>query len=69
MIKKCIKFHLVGCMVFNGPMSLRVYFTTPNIQNDADLTIIIIHHILTHWSSDIFQVMILQLDNTSCENN
>ena len=43
-----IQFNLVGCMVFNGQMSPRVYFTTPNIQNDANLTITIIHRVITH---------------------
>lgn len=36
-----IQFHLVGCMVYNGQMSLMVYFTDPNIHNDANLTITI----------------------------
>ena len=63
-----IQFHLVGCMVFNGKMCPRVYFTTPNIHNDANLTITIIHHVLTHWSGNIPQVLYLQLDNTSREN-
>jgi hypothetical protein len=43
-----IQFHLVGCMVFNGKMFPRVYFIAPNIHNDANLTITIIHHVLTH---------------------
>ena len=63
-----IQFHLVGCMVFNGKMCPRVYFTTPNIYNDANLTITIIHHVLTHWSGKLPQVLYLQLDNTSREN-
>ena len=42
-----IQFHLVGCMVFNGTMCPRVYFIAPNIHNDANLTITIIHHVLT----------------------
>jgi hypothetical protein len=43
-----IQFHLVGCMVFNGKICPRFYFTTPNIHNDANPTITIIHHVLTH---------------------
>ena len=43
-----ILFHLVGCMVFNGKMCPRVYFRAPNIHNDANLTITIIHQALTH---------------------
>jgi hypothetical protein len=63
-----IQFHLVGCMVFNGKKCPRVYFIAPNIHNDANLTITIIHHVLTHWSENLPQVLYLQLDNTSCEN-
>ena len=36
-----IKFHLAGCLVFDGRMS-------PNIHNDANMTITIIHYVLTH---------------------
>jgi len=63
-----IQFHLVGCMVFNGQMSPRVYFTAPNIHNDANLTITIIHHVISHWSGNLPRVLYLQLDNTSREN-
>jgi hypothetical protein len=62
-----IQFHLVGCMVFNEKCVPRVYFTTPNIHNDVNLTITIIHHVLTHWSGNLTQVPYLQLDNTSHE--
>jgi hypothetical protein len=48
-----IQFHLVGCMVFNGKMCPGFYFTTPNIHNDANLTNIIIHHVLTHWYDNL----------------
>jgi hypothetical protein len=63
-----IQFHLVGCMVFNGKMCPMVYFTSPNIHNDAILTITVIHHVLTHWSRNLPQVLYLQLHNTSREN-
>jgi hypothetical protein len=63
-----IQFHLVGCMVFNGKMCPMVYFITPNIHNDENMTITIIHHVLTHWSENLPQVLYLQLDNTSREN-
>ena len=63
-----IQFHLVGCMVFNGQMSPRVYFTAPNIHNDANFTITIIHHVITHWSNNIPWVLYLQLDNTIRES-
>jgi hypothetical protein len=63
-----IQVHLVGCIVFNGKMYPRVYFTVPNIHNDANLTITIIHHVLSHWPGNLPQVLYLQLDNTSREN-
>jgi hypothetical protein len=59
---------LVGCIVFNGNICSSVYFTTSNIPNDANLTITIIHRVLTHWSRNIPQVLYLQLDNTSHKN-
>jgi hypothetical protein len=55
-------------MVFNGKMCPRVYFIAPNIHNDENITIAIIHHVLTHWSENIPQVLYLQLDNTSRGN-
>ena len=55
-------------MVFNGHMSQRVYFIAPNIHNDANLAITIIHHVITHWSENLPRVLYLQLDNTSREN-
>ena len=54
-------------MVFNGKMLPRVYFTAPNIHND-DLTITIIHDVLSHWSGNLPEVLYLQLDNTCHEN-
>ena len=54
-----IQLHLVGCMVFNGQMSPRVYFTTPNIHNDANITISVSHHALTHWYGNLPQVLYL----------
>jgi hypothetical protein len=55
-------------MVFNRKMCPRVYFTAPHIHNDANSTITIIHHVFTHWSGNLLQVLYLQLDNTSHEN-
>jgi len=63
-----IQFHLVGCMVFNGKMLPRVYFTAPNIHNELNLTITIIHDVISHWSSNLPDVLYLQLGNTFCEN-
>jgi hypothetical protein len=38
------------------------------IHNDANMTITIIHHVLTHSSGNLPQVIYLQLDNNSGEN-
>ena len=65
---KFIQFHLVGCMVFNGKMSPRVYFIAPNIHNDGNLTITIIHDFLSHWGGNLPEILYLQLDNTCREN-
>ena len=45
-----------------------VYFTAPNIHNDANITITIIHHVISHWSDNLPRVLYMQLDNTRCEN-
>lgn len=55
-----VQFHLVDCMVFNRKMFPRIY-------NDATFTITIIRHVFTHWSTNIPQVVYLQLDNTGHE--
>ena len=57
--EKFMQFHLVGCKVFNGQMCPRDYFTTLNIQYDANFTITIIHHVITHWSDNIPRVLYL----------
>lgn len=63
-----IQYHLVGCMVFNGKMLPWVYFTAPNIHSDANMTITIIHDVISHWFGNILEFLYLQLDNTCCEN-
>jgi hypothetical protein len=63
-----IQFHLVDCMVLYGQMPPMVYFTSLNIRNDTNLTITIIQHVMTHWSSNLPQVLYVQLDTTSCKN-
>jgi len=47
-----------------GKMLPRIYFTTPNIHNDANMTITIIHDVLSHWFGILPEVLHLQLDNT-----
>ncbi|MCY6488140.1 hypothetical protein, partial [Actinobacillus pleuropneumoniae] len=46
--KNFIQFNVVGYMAFNGKMFPRVYFTALNIHNNANLTITIIHDVLSH---------------------
>ena len=41
----------------------RVYFKAPNIQNDASMTITIIHDVLSHCFSNLPKVFYLQLGN------
>ena len=45
-----------------------MYFTASNIHNDANLTITIIHDVISHWSGNLLEVLYLQLDNTCREN-
>ena len=49
-------------------MCPRDYFTALNIQYDANFTITIIHHVITHWSDNLPRFFYLQLDNTNQEN-
>jgi hypothetical protein len=46
-------------MVSNRKMCPRVYFTAPNIHNDENMTITIIHHVLIDWFENIPQVLYL----------
>jgi hypothetical protein len=62
-------FHLVVFMVFNGQIPSMIYFIAPNIHNDENITINIIHHVINHWSNNLLQVLYLQLDNNNLENN
>ena len=47
-------------MVFKGKMSPRVYFTAPNIHNDGNLKITIIHDVLSHWGGNLHEILYLQ---------
>ena len=55
-------------MVFNCKMFPRVYFSSPNIHNDENMTITIIHDVLSHWSGNLPKVLYIQLENTCREN-
>jgi len=55
-------------VVLNGKMFPRVYFISPNIDNDENIPITIICDVLSHWSSNLPDVLYLQLDNT-CHGN
>ena len=55
-------------MVFKGKMSPRVYFKPPNIHNDGNLKITIIHDVISHWGGNLPEILYLQLDNTCHEN-
>jgi len=55
-------------MGLNEKMLPRIYFTSPNIHNDANLAITIILDVLSHWSGNLPKVLYLKLDITCLEN-
>ena len=66
--KYFIAVHVVGCLVFNHCFRAKVYLNYPNIHNDSDLTIHMIHNVLNELEEDLPPILYLQLDNTSREN-
>lgn len=64
-----IQLHVVGALVLNVVLTSRVAFINfPNIHNDPNPTVIIIHKIISDWSGVLPVVLYLQLDNTCREN-
>lgn len=63
-----VQMHLVGCLIYHRALQARVFLTYPNVHNDPNLTITILHYIITKWEGDLSQVLYLQLDNTAREN-
>ena len=63
-----MQMHLVGCLVYHSKVMANVFFTYPNIHNDPNLSITIIHHIITSWEGPLPRVLYIQLDNTPREN-
>ncbi|KAH7289463.1 hypothetical protein KP509_30G003200 [Ceratopteris richardii] len=63
-----MQMHLVGALVYNGTVMSKVFFTYPNVHNDPNLTITIIHRVLQSWKGLLPPTLYLQLDNTTREN-
>lgn len=63
-----IQMHVVGCLIFNGDLKSQVFLNYPNLHNDGNLIVTIIHRIIINWEGDLPPVLYLQLDNTTREN-
>ena len=63
-----VQMHLVGCLSYHRVVKPWVFFTYPNVHNDPNLTITIIHRVLQSWTSALLEVLYVQLDNTAREN-
>src|SRR5450759_2709159 len=66
--KYFIPIHVVGCLVINGTLKSKVFLNYPNINNDSNLTVHAIQHILKTWEGPLPPVLYVQLDKTSREN-
>ena len=60
--------HLVGCLTYHTVVKPYVFLTCPNVHNDPNLTITIMHRVLQSWNGPLPPVLYVQLDNTSREN-
>ncbi|KAL3699662.1 hypothetical protein R1sor_017684 [Riccia sorocarpa] len=60
--------HLVGAMIYHGTFRTKVFATYKNVRSDSNLTISIIHRIVSDWEGPLPPTLYLQLDNTVREN-
>ncbi|KAH7365155.1 hypothetical protein KP509_18G011500 [Ceratopteris richardii] len=63
-----VQMHLVGALVYNGTVMSKVFFTYPNVHNDPNLIVTVIHRVLQSWKGLLPPTLYLQLDNTAREN-
>ena len=63
-----VKMHLVGCLAYNRLVGPHVFITYPNVHNDRNLTVIVIHRVMMSWGQPFPPVLYIQLDNTTSEN-
>ena len=63
-----VQMHLVGCLAYNRSVRPHVFITYPNVHNDPNLTVTVIHRVLMSWGQPLPPVLYIQLDNTAREN-
>ena len=63
-----VQMQLVGCLSYHRVVKPWFSFTYPNVHNDPNLTITIIHRVLQSWTSPLPEVLYVQVDNTAREN-
>ena len=63
-----VQMHLVCCLSYNRMVKPFVFLTYPNVHNDPNLTITILHKVLHSWDGLLSLILYLQLDNTATEN-
>lgn len=63
-----IGVHVVGVLVFNRILHAKAYLNYSNIRNDPNLTIAVIHDVLTNWDGPLPKVLYVQMDNTAAQN-
>ena len=63
-----VQMHLVGCLSYHTEVKPYVFLTYPNVHNDPNLTITIMHKVLQSCIGHLPPVLYVQLDNTAREN-
>ncbi|KAL3677679.1 hypothetical protein R1sor_020635 [Riccia sorocarpa] len=60
--------HLVGIMIYHRTFCTKVYATYKNVRSDSNLTISVIHRVVSDWEGPLPAMLYIQLDNTVREN-
>ena len=61
---KClVQMHVVGCLAYPGTIKPHVFITYPNVHNDPNLTVTMIHRVLMCSGHPLPLVLYVQLDN------
>ncbi|KAL3694143.1 hypothetical protein R1sor_007794 [Riccia sorocarpa] len=60
--------HLVGVMIYHRTFRTKVYATYKNVRSDSNLTISVIHRVVSDWEGPLPATLYIQLDNTVREN-
>ncbi|KAL3691369.1 hypothetical protein R1sor_005020 [Riccia sorocarpa] len=60
--------HLVGVMIYHRTFHTKVYATYKNVRSDSNLTISVIHRVVSEWEGPLPATLYIQLDNIVREN-